>query len=94
MNAVILQEAVVLVAAIIIIVRSEPALNRMSGCTPMLVRLSFWMLTIGAVAEIVGIFAGAPPGWPDTIIIAGIAALLVCEKRMRILCPATPRRTP
>lgn len=92
MNLVMLQQAVVLIASVIIIARSEPAINRMSGCTPMLVRLSFLALTIGAAAEIVSIVTGTPPGWPDTIIISGVAALLLCEKRMRILCPAVPRR--
>ena len=90
MTTIILQ-AILLLAAVIIIVRAEPALNRMSGCTPFMVRAAFHLLTLGAAAEIVCILMGDIPSWPTAIVTAGVAALLICERRMRVLCPL-PRR--
>lgn len=49
--------AIVLLASTIIALRSEPELNRMSPCAPLLVRLAFHMLTLGAVAQIAAIVA-------------------------------------
>lgn len=89
-----LLQSIVLVAAVIIVWRAEPALNRMSPCTPFLIRVSFLMLAVGAVAEIVFIFAGDVPSWPTAITSAGVAALLFCERRLRLLCPPQRRRTP
>lgn len=85
-------QALVVLAAVVIVVRAEPALNRMSRCTPFMVRASFHLLTLGAVAEIVFIVYGDVPSWPSAITTVGVAFLLVCEKRLRILCPM-PRRT-
>lgn len=90
----ILLQAIVLVAAVIIVWRAEPALNRMSPCTPFLIRVSFLLLTVGAAAEIVFIFAGDVPSWPAAITTIGVAALLFCERRLRVLCPPPKRRSP
>ncbi len=89
----LLLQAIVLMAASIVVVRAEPALNRMSKSTPFLVRVSFHMLTLGAIAEIVFVLAGGIPAWQSAITTAGIAALLFCERRMRILFPNHQRRT-
>ena len=88
----LLLKLVVLLAAGVIVVRAEPALNRMSRCTPFMIRASFHLLTLGAVAEIVFVVSGDVPTWPTAITTVGVAFLLVCEKRLRILCPS-PRRT-
>ena len=87
-------QAIVLVAALVIVVRSGPALNRMSRCTPFMIRASFHLLTVGAIAEIVFILAGDVPSWPTAITSVGVAALLFCERRLRLLCPPTRRRLP
>ena len=87
-------QVIVLVAALVIVVRSEPALNRMSRCTPFMIRASFHLLTVGAVAEIVFILAGDVPSWPTAITSVGVAALLFCERRLRLLCPPPRRRLP
>lgn len=87
-------QAIVLVAALVIVVRSEPALNRMSRCTPFMIRASFHLLTVGAIAEIVFILAGDVPSWPTAITSVGVAALLFCERRLRLLCPPPRRRLP
>lgn len=90
----LLLQAIVLVAAVVIIVRAEPALNRMSRCTPFLIRSSFHLLTLGAVAEIVWLVAGDVPSWPTAITLVGVAALLFCERRLRLLCPPPRRNLP
>ena len=93
MSTLILQ-AIVLVAAVVIIVRTEPALNRMSRCTPLLIRAAFHLLTLGAIAQIVFILDGDVPTWPMAIVCAGVAVLLICERRLRVLCPPPKRRFP
>ena len=82
----------VLITALVIVVRAEPALNRMDSRTPILVRLSFLMLTLGAVAEILFLLSGEMPSWSTAIVFAGIAVLLVCERRLRLLDPAARKR--
>jgi hypothetical protein len=89
-----LLQAIVVLAALVILVRAEPALNRMSRCTPFMIRASFHLLTLGAVAQIVFIVAGEIPTWPSAFTTAGVAALLVCERRLRLLFPRQRRRLP
>lgn len=76
-------QIVVLAATAIIVVRAEPALNRMSRCTPFMIRASFHLLTVGAIAEAVSIISGEVPSWPAAITTLGAAALLFCERRVR-----------
>lgn len=86
MNPLILQ-AVVVISAAVIVARAEPALNRMGQATPILIRLSIHLLAVGAIAEISCIVFGLEiPSWPTAITAAGIAMLLVCERRLRVLC--------
>ena len=88
-----LLQIIVVLAAVVIIVRTEPALNRMSRCTPFMVRTAFHLLALGAAAEIVFIVTGDVPSWPAAIVTLGVAALLICERRLRLLCPPPKRRT-
>lgn len=77
--------AVVLLASTIIAFRSEPELNRMSPCAPLLARLAFHMLTLGAVAQIAAIVAwNDQPNWPEAITATGIAALLVSDRLAKL----------
>jgi len=87
-----LLQMIVVLAAAVIVVRAEPALNRMSRCTPFMIRASLLLLTLGAVAEIVFVLSGDVPSWPTAITTVGVAALLVCERRLRLLCPPTRRK--
>lgn len=88
----LLLQVIVLLAAAVIIIRAEPALNRMSRGTPFLIRAAFHLLTVGAIAEVIGIAAGDVPSWPAAITTIGAAALLFCERRIRILCPPARAR--
>lgn len=89
--SILLLQVVVILSAIVIVSRSEPVLNRMGKSTPFMIRASFHLLTIGGIAEIVCVIIGDVPSWSTAIITAGIASLLVCEKRVRLFC-RLPRR--
>ena len=77
-----------IVICLIIIVRTEPAINRMSCRTITLVRLSFVLLAGSAVGAILSIFGGAVPAPSFLLLAAGIAALLFCDRRIRFLTRA------
>lgn len=87
-----LLQIIVLISAIVIVARSEPVLNRMGRCTPFMIRTSFHLLSVGAIAEIVCIIIGEVPSWSTAIVSIGIASLLVCEQRVRLFC-RLPRNT-
>lgn len=94
MKSHLLLQAITLVSCLVIIARAEPALNRMSRCTPILIRLSMHLLTIGSLAGVGCIvFRGEVPTWPTAIVLAGVATLLICERRLRVLCPSVRHRT-
>lgn len=80
-------QTLVLLASLAIVMRAEPTLNRMSRGTPILVRFAFHLLTLGAVAQILFVLAGEIPSWPMAISTCGIAALLVCDRRLRLFHP-------
>lgn len=84
---VIVLKLVVLMASAVVLVRSEPALNRMSRETTFLVRVAFHLLAVGSAAQIVFVVVGDTPSWPTAILLVGVAGLLACEKRLRILTP-------
>lgn len=79
-----LLQAIVLIAAFVIIFRAEPALNRMGRCAPFTMRVAFHLLTLGAIAEIAFVVIGDIPRWPSAIVTAGVAALLVCDRRLTV----------
>lgn len=69
-----------------ILFRTEPALNRMTGGTQMIVRLSFYQIAVSAGAELLAIVAfGYIPGWREGMLSGGLAALLLCERRIHYL---------
>lgn len=70
---------------IVIFWRAESAINRMGKDTLRLVRIAFVLLAVGAAAMVVLILLGAVPSWPSLLICAGVAALLFCERRIRVL---------
>ena len=80
-------------AAGVILYRAEPALNRMSGHTHIMVRISIFLLVVAAAAQLgsVVLFGHIPPA-SEALLFAGVASLLSCERRMRVLIPS-PRRS-
>lgn len=86
MSALFLQVLAVSASAVIVW-RAEPAINRMRKETPAMIRLAFLLLTLGGVGEIIWIVMGDLPSFPTVIALCGVAALLFCERRVRVLCP-------
>lgn len=77
----VLLRAVVLLESLLIAALAEPAINRMSACAPLIVRSSFHLLTVGALARIVAIVWYADvPSWPTVLTGSGIALMLVSER--------------
>lgn len=71
---------------LLILIRAEPALNRMGQLSPpFLMRVAFALLATGAVAGILSLLAGKIPDRHTLLILAGTAALTFCERRVRIL---------
>lgn len=82
----ILAQFLAVASCAVIMWRAESVINRMSRCTPFLVRLAFWLVLVGsssAVALIV--LEGEVPPWPSVIGSLGTACLLFCERRLRYL---------
>jgi hypothetical protein len=84
----LLLQALTAVAALLIFARAEPALNRMSAGTPILLRAAMHLLTVGAVATAgcILLFRYVPTAG-QAVTTVGIALLLVCERRLRVLVP-------
>ena len=78
--AVPLQQVMVFASAIIIVFLSEPAINRMSPCSPWITRLAFHFLTVGGAGNALYVALGDKPNWPETVIICGVAQLLVRDR--------------
>ena len=78
-----------MVALATILMRAEPALNRMTGETQFLVRISMILLAVGALAQAGNIILmDYVPSINELIINAGVAALLCCERRIRVIVPS------
>ena len=70
----------------LILIRTEPALNRMGALSPpLIVRLAFALLVTGAIATLLAIISDHVPDRPTLILLAGTAALTLCERRVRLL---------
>lgn len=75
-------------SAFVVLLRAEPALGRMSGATNPAVRISLWLLVVGAAARLgsIVLYGTVPPAY-EVITAAGVALLLLCERHIRILVP-------
>lgn len=71
----------------LILWRAEPTLARMDRYTHLSVRLAMWMATVGAVARLVWIVMGGVPDGISVLMLSGLAMLLICERRLRIIVP-------
>src|SRR5574337_424453 len=88
----ILQIATALACAVVVM-RAEPALNRMHRQTQLIVRLSFYQLAVSAGAELLAIGAFAyVPSWREMLLTSpvGLALIQTYEgyRATRYLCPA------
>jgi len=81
----LLAQCLTVMSCLIILWRTEPALNRMSRCTPLLVRIAVWLIVVASASAIGMIALGDVPPWPSVLGVLGTAALLFCERRLRYL---------
>lgn len=93
MNLDLLAQVLAVASCLVIVWRAEPAINRMSRCTPLLVRVAFVLILTGAAAALALIvLTGDVPPWPSVIGSIGTAALLFCERRLRVLSKSQKRK--
>ncbi len=65
--------------ALIILCLAEPALNRMSPCAPLLIRLAFHAIAIGSALRLYHLFDGHEPSWSALVQSAGLCCLLIVD---------------
>lgn len=84
-----------LLFAALILFRAEPAIARMSPCTPWMLRYAFLLLAAGALAVILMVCTGqVPPAVAILLLTAGLSLLLLCDRRMRALLPPNRKGEP
>lgn len=77
----LLQQGAGFVACIVIIIMTEPNINRMDRRAPIMLRLGLWALCVGALAAILSIILGDIPPWPSVVGAIGIGCYLLGERR-------------
>lgn len=68
-----------------VIWKGEPALAKMRKGTPILLRFSLWLLVVGSFARLVWISLGNVPDPVTLLMLGGVAAMLLCERRITVL---------
>lgn len=71
--------------SLIILWRTEPALARMTSSTHWMIRYALLLLAGGALGIILIVPSGAQIDPVTLLLLAGIALLLTCERRLRFL---------
>ena len=85
-NVDLFSQALAVGACLVIVLRCEATINHMTRRTPLLVRLAFWLLLVGAVGSATCILlAGDVPPWPAVFGVWGAAIMLFCPRRLRYL---------
>jgi len=79
----IILKALMLIACSVILMRCEPALNRMSPCTPWAIRYAMLLIALGALLGLFGLLDGGHANASTVILATGIAILLIGERRIR-----------
>ena len=75
-------DAVLLIAAVVVLLRAEPAMNRMMrGRTPLLLFLAVWFQAVSAAALMVAIFAGWDQKYALVGLLAGVVSQLATDRR-------------
>ena len=80
-----IQQLVGLITAIIIFWRAEGIINQMSKECIMLIRLAFWLMVVGSFGMTIIIMQGYVPPVMVLLMTAGLALLLITERRITII---------
>lgn len=70
-------------ACMVIFFRTEPVLNQMARGCKFHIRVAFWLLVVGSVGAGSAVLLGWTPPPFVAILLAGVALLLVGERRLR-----------
>lgn len=81
----LLAQVVGTVLAGMVIWKGEPALAKIRKGTPILLRFSLWLLVVGSFARLVWISLGNVPDPVTLLMLGGVAAMLLCERRITVL---------
>ncbi len=81
-----------LLCAMLIVWRTEPAIARMGRGTHWMIRYAMLLLAGGALGLALTIAGGASIDFCTLLLLAGIALLLICERRLRYLVTRTGGR--
>ncbi len=71
-----LTKGIVFVSSLVTLILAEPAINRLSPCSPFLARFAFHCLAVGGAGNLVWVALGDPPRWPEAVMGLGVALLL------------------
>lgn len=71
--------------ATFILWRVEPIISRMGHGTYWMIRYALLMLAGGAIGIILTVLSGARIDFLTTLLLAGVALLIICERRLRFL---------
>jgi hypothetical protein len=66
---------------IFIILKAEPILGRMDKKTSFYIRMSIWIILVGALTQIFALIQGRVPELTATIMFVGVAFFLGSERR-------------
>lgn len=77
-------QTIAIFEALTVVVLSEPVLNRMSPCAPLLVRLSVHAICAGSLFRIYHLLDGHDPSWSSLVQLGGFTALLLLDQVARV----------
>lgn len=81
-----LLQLAMLACCAVILWRADRAIDKMSEATRLIVRVGYWALATGAIAQIGALLLyGGRPSLPALIVAAGIATLMAGERRIRTI---------
>ena len=78
----LLQQGAGFIACVVIIILTEPNINRMDCRAPLLLRLGLWALCTGSLAAVLFIVLGDIPPWPAVFGAIGVSLYLLSERRL------------
>ena len=84
-----LVQAVALLAALAIFFRVELIMNAMDHACRLPVRVAFWLLAVGTAWLMLSITQGYQPPPAVALLLCGLAALLIAERRVRCFLRAS-----
>lgn len=83
--SVTLSQVLCLIAAVITVINSLAVIGRMSFSTDHLIRSAYVLVSIGSFGEVVAILNNHVPGVWETLVVVGLGAMAVSDRRCSAL---------